>query len=223
MRRIEAIVFDLDGLMIDTEPLARRAWDRVLQDHGEELDDVTFTNMIGLRLEDSSKIVQEVFGLTTSPSELASREQIYMAQIMALGIPSMPGLRRLLGEIERREVPWAVATSSRQTYAAQVLSQLGLLKQCQAIAAGDEVEQGKPAPDVYLLAAKRLNTDPALCLAFEDSVPGVEACSAAGMLAVAVPNGDTSHMDFKNAGFVYDSLVEVAADLDKLLGKSRWE
>lgn len=220
MRHIEAIIFDLDGLMIDTEPLARQAWDRVLQDHGEELDDETFTNMIGLRLEDSSIVVQGVYGLTTSPSELASREQIYMAEIMAQGIPTMPGLRRLLGEIEGRTVPWAVATSSRQAYAIQVLSQLGLLKQCQAIAGGDEVEQGKPAPDVYLLAAKRLNSDPALCLALEDSVPGVKACSAAGMLTVAVPNGDTSHMDFKEAAFVYDSLVEVADNLDRLLGRS---
>ncbi len=220
MRGIEAIIFDLDGLMIDTEPLARRAWDRVLQDHGQELGDETFANMIGLRLEESSRVVQEVFGLTTSPSELAGREQIYMAQIMAQGIPTMPGLWRLLGEIEIRKVPWAVATSSRQAYAVQVLSQLGLLKRCQAIAAGDEVEQGKPAPDVYLLAAKRLNIDPALCLALEDSVPGIKACSAAGMLTVAVPNSDTSHMDFKDAGFVYDSLFEVAADLDKLLGKS---
>jgi HAD superfamily hydrolase (TIGR01509 family) len=220
MRRIEAIIFDLDGLMIDTEPLARRAWDRVLQDHGQELDDETFTNMIGLRLEDSSIIVQEVFGLTTSPSELASQEQIHMAQIMAQGIPSMPGLWRLMGELEGRKLPWAVATSSRHAYAVQVLSQLGLLKRCQAIAAGDEVEQGKPAPDVYLLAAKRLNNDPARCLAFEDSVPGIQACSAAGMLTVAVPNGDTSQMDFEAADFVYDSLVEVAADLDKLLGKS---
>lgn len=221
MKRIEAIIFDLDGLMIDTEPLARQAWDRVLKEHGEELDDVTFTNMIGLRLKDSSRLVQEVYKLTISPSELARREEMHMAQRMAQGIPCMPGLRRLLGEIERREIPWAVATSSHRAYAVQALSQLDLLENCRAIAAGDEVEQGKPAPDVYLLAADRLNIDPALCLALEDSAPGSKASVAAGMLTVAVPNGDTSLMDFKDASYVYDSLVEVAADLDMLLGRSR--
>jgi HAD superfamily hydrolase (TIGR01509 family) len=218
MRRIKAIVFDLDGLMIDTEPLARRAWDRVLQDHGEELDDETFTNMIGLRLEESSVVVQKAFRLETGPSELARREELYMAQIMSEGIPSMPGLLRLLGEIDRRAIPWAVATSSRKAYATKVLDQLDLLNQCRAIAAGDEVARGKPAPDVYLLAAKRLNIDPAQCLALEDSVPGIRACSAAGMRTIAVPNGDTSQFDFEDADFVFDSLAEVAANLDMLLG-----
>jgi len=220
MRRIEGIIFDLDGLMIDTEPMAQRAWDQVLQDHGQKLDHETFAKMIGLRLEDSSEVVREAFSLETSLSELANQEQIYMSEIMAEGIPCMLGLRRLVAELEQRNTPWAVATSSRKAYANQVLEQLDLREKCKAIAAGDEVERGKPAPDVYLLAADRLDIDPASCLALEDSVPGISSCAAAGMVTVAVPNGETSLMDFHEADFVFESLVEVTTDLDKLLGRS---
>ncbi|HET6447236.1 MAG TPA: HAD family phosphatase, partial [candidate division Zixibacteria bacterium] len=101
MKRIEAIIFDLDGLMIDTEPLARQAWDRVLQDHGKKLDEETFASIIGLRLDESSIVLRDAFELATAPSELANSEQLYMSQIMETGIPRMPGLRRLLDEIER--------------------------------------------------------------------------------------------------------------------------
>lgn len=221
MKRIEAVIFDLDGLMIDTEPLARQAWERVLQDHGKNLDEETFAGMIGLRLEDSSRVVRDAHGLTTSSTELARKEQIYMAQIMQRGIPLMPGLRRLLAEIEGLELPWAVATSSQKKYAVHVLEQLGLLEDCEAVAGGDEVDNGKPAPDVYLLAAKRLDMDPARCLALEDSVPGIKAATAAGMLTVAVPNGDTTAMNFEEAAFIYESLVDVASDLGIILGRSR--
>ena len=221
MTHIAAVIFDLDGLMIDTEPLAQQAWDRVLQDHGKRLESDTFAKMIGLRLTESSKVIQAAYSLETSTTELADKETFYMSQIMTRGIPTMPGLRRLITELDRRRIPWAVATSSQRKYAVEVLGQLDLLEKCGGIAAGDEVEHGKPRPDVYLLAARRLGIDPETCLALEDSVPGINAASAAGMLAVAVPNGETSSMKFEEAAFVYDSLPEVMSNLNELLGPTR--
>jgi HAD superfamily hydrolase (TIGR01509 family) len=174
--------------------------------------------MIGLRLTESSKVVKAAYDLETSATDLANQEQVYMSQIMAQGIPTMLGLKRLITELERRQIPWAVATSSQRAYAIEVLGRLNLLEKSRGIAAGDEVEQGKPEPDVYLLAAKRLDIDPLSCMALEDSVPGVNAALAAGMLAVAIPDGETSSMDFQRADFAYDSLLEVLANLDELLG-----
>lgn len=217
MTKKEAFVFDVDGLMIDSEPLARQAWDRVLLDYGLQMDSQTFSRMIGLRLEESSQLVKDVFSLKVTPERLAEKEQACMSKIMAQGIPCMPGLGRLIDEINRRHLPWGVATSSKRSYAYQVLEQIELLDSCQAVAAGDEVEKGKPAPDIYLLAARRLNMEPSACIALEDSVPGVEAAAAAGMTIIAVPNGETSTMDFGQADFVYDSLTDVASDIDKLL------
>lgn len=217
MPTIKAIVFDLDGLMIDSEPLARNAWDRVLRDHGLTLDEKTFRSMIGLRLEESSNLVKDKFKLTDPASDLARDEQRHMSRIMRQGIPVMPGLERLLEAIAGRGLPWGVATSSRHSYAVQALDQLGLLDRCSAVAGGDEVDRGKPFPDVYLLAAERLEVEPTLCLALEDSVPGLMACAAAGMRTVAVPNGATVHMTFSEAHFIFDSLVEVADELDLLI------
>jgi HAD superfamily hydrolase (TIGR01509 family) len=214
---MEAIIFDLDGLMIDSEPMAHQAWSRVLQDYGYRLDNQTFGRMIGLRLEDSSRMVKAAFDMDASPEELANLEQNYMNQIMSQGIPTMPGLMILLNEIEQRALPWAVATSSTRSYAVRVLEQLGLGKSLQALAAGNEVKNGKPAPDVYILAAERMTANPVRCLALEDSVPGIQSAKAAGMRAVAVPNGETSPMEFDDADFVYKSLGEVATDLDRLL------
>jgi HAD superfamily hydrolase (TIGR01509 family) len=217
MSGIRAVIFDLDGLMIDTEPLARRAWDRVLIDHGLRLEDAVFARMIGLRLQESSAVIKKAYGIETPAAELAEMERQYMFQIMKQGIPIMPGLDRLLSELDQHRIPWAVATSSDRSYAEETLSQLNLLDRCLALAAGDEVEEGKPKPDVYLLAAQRLGVNPARCMALEDSAPGVSAAAAAGMRTLAVPNGDTSLMDFQPAHGVYGSLEEVALDLDQLL------
>jgi HAD superfamily hydrolase (TIGR01509 family) len=217
MPEIKAVVFDLDGLMIDTEPLAQEAWDIVLRGYGHRLKTSVFDRMIGLRLTESSVVLKESYGLEVSPEELVEQEGRAMYQIIERGIPTMPGMFRLLSELDRRQMPWAVATSSFREYAIDVMGRLDLLERCEAIAAGDEVEHGKPQPDVYLLAAERLGIDPTHCMALEDSPPGVNAAAAAGMMALAVPNGDTSLMDFQQAAHVYLSLNEVADDLQKLL------
>jgi len=124
-----------------------------------------------------------------------------MSEIMAEGIPCMLGLRRLVAELEQRNTPWAVATSSRKAYANQVLEQLDLREKCKAIAAGDDVERGKPAPDVYLLAADRLDIDPASCLALEDSVPGISRRTEWRNIADGFPRG---RFRFRIVGGGYD-------------------
>jgi HAD superfamily hydrolase (TIGR01509 family) len=131
----------------------------------------------------------------------------------------MPGLRRLVEELKQRKLPWGVATSSPKNYAKLILKNLGLIADCQAIASGDEVQHGKPAPDVYLLAAERLAISPESCMALEDSVPGVKAAVAAGMLTVAVPNSHTEEDEFSLANYVLPSLNAVADGLDRLLAR----
>jgi HAD superfamily hydrolase (TIGR01509 family) len=132
-----------------------------------------------------------------------------MVKLWAEGLPVMPGLHNLVGYLNDHNIPWGVATSSRRHYALNVLNQLGIASHCRAVAAGNEVSQGKPAPDIYLLAAERLEIDPKLCLALEDSVPGGQAAVAAGMSLAAVPNGHTKAADFPFADYVLDSLNDV--------------
>jgi riboflavin kinase len=94
---------------------------------------------------------------------------------------------------------------------------LGLSESCQTIAAGDEVEKGKPDPDVYLLSAERLDVPPDRCLALEDSLPGCQAAKAAGMVAVAIPNGHTANDDFGFVDYIFGSLLDVVDDLDSIM------
>jgi HAD superfamily hydrolase (TIGR01509 family) len=217
---LKAIIFDLDGLMVDSEPLSRQAWEEVLGEYGRNLSDNVYHQLIGLRLEDSARLIQEGLALPVAAAELARQKEEAWVQIWTKGVPAMPGLHELHEEIRRLGLPWAVATSSRRAYAEAILTQLGLRQRCTAIAAGNEVAHGKPAPDLYLLAAERLNITPARCLALEDSVPGCQAAVAAGMVVAAVPGGHNTAADFGFAHYVFDSLADVAGRLSEILDGS---
>jgi HAD superfamily hydrolase (TIGR01509 family) len=218
MHKLSAIVFDMDGLMVDSEPLSQQAWDDYLRPFGHQLSEETVQSIIGFRSDISTPIIKEMFNLPESiPQIIANRAAIY-SQIRANGVPVMPGLHTLHAEIGRRQIPWAVATSSPRVHAVEILQQLGLLQQCRAIAGGDEVADGKPAPDLYLLAAKRLGIAPQQCLALEDSGPGSQAAVAAGMTAIAIPNAQTKTADFSHVHYRYSSLHDVLATLDQFFG-----
>jgi HAD superfamily hydrolase (TIGR01509 family) len=199
----------MDGLMVDSEPVARHGWEIVLASYGRELDQITYERMVGRRLEESAAIVIDTYQLPLSRENLAEIKEAAMVKLWAEGLPVMPGLHNLVGYLNDHNIPWGVATSSRRHYALNVLNQLGIASHCRAVAAGNEVSQGKPAPDIYLLAAERLEIDPKLCLALEDSVPGGQAAVAAGMSLAAVPNGHTKAADFPFADYVLDSLNDV--------------
>ncbi len=214
-----AIIFDMDGLMVNTEPLSRRAWQQVLQPYGHQLSDAVYQQIIGRRIDASAQILLEAYPLPFGAEEFVKRKQTLFAAQRAQGVPVMPGLFELHAEIEARGIVWGVATSSSRAHANEILAQLGLADKCHAVAAGDEARLGKPAPDIYLLAAQRLEIVPERCLALEDSVPGCEAAHAAGMLTIAVAGhkagskSDGYHM----ADYRYSSLHEVTANLDWLL------
>lgn len=206
--------------MVNSESLAREVWNTVLADFGCQMDDETHRCIIGRRTTESARIVRERFNIPLSPAELAARKtRLWESVWRRRDLPLMPGLERLHDELARRNIPWGVATSSPRHYAEHVVSRLPLADHCQAIAAGDEVEHGKPAPDIYLLAAERMQFPPERCLALEDSVPGGQAARAAGMTLVSVPNGATSEGDFSFADYLFGSLHDVADQLDRLLAR----
>ena len=214
-----AIVLDMDGLMVDSEPLSRCAWAQVLDAHGHTLNDATYNSIIGYRIDESAAMLIEAYDLSLAVDVLAREKTDALAKIRAGGVPAMPGLYELHEGITRRGLPWGVATSSPRSHAEEILVQLGLSDSCQAIVGGDEVPQGKPAPDIYLLFAKRLGVPASHCLAIEDSAPGCRSALSAGMTVVAVPNVDTKNADFSDVDFVLPSLNVVAKELDDLLAE----
>ncbi len=212
-----AVIMDMDGLMVDSEPLSRRAWDQVLGAYGQTLDDDRYNSIIGYRIDETAAFLIKTYGLPLGIDELAQQKASVHAKIRANGVPPMPGLFEVHSRLIQSAIPWAVATSSPRAHAEEVLKQLGMESSCQAIAGGDEVLRGKPAPDIYLLAAERLGIPASRCLAIEDSAPGCRSALAAGMVVVAVPNKDTKTADFSAADFLFPSLTVVAERLDFLL------
>ena len=218
MSQLQAIVFDMDGLMVDSEPLSQQAWDDYLRPYGHQLTEEIVGSIIGLRADVSTPMIKKLFNLPEPvPTIIAKRAAIY-SQIRANGVPTMPGLYELHAEIAQRQIPWAVATSSPRSHAVEILHQLDLQDQCRAIAAGDEVLHGKPHPEIYLLAAERLRIAPQHCLALEDSGPGSQAAVAAGMTTIAIPNAQTKTADFSHVHYRYSSLHDVLANLDTFFG-----
>ncbi len=203
--------------MVDTEPLARAAWQRVVAPYGLTVADEVYERMLGRRTTESAQLMLDALPLPLSLDELVERKTAEYLRSLDDGVPVMPGLWALLARIDALAIPWGVATSTPRRVAEIVLGKLGLLGRYGALAAGDEVAHGKPAPDIFLLAAARLGAAPAACLALEDSAAGCAAAAAAGMHVVVVPTDLTHHELFSCAAAGYSSLAEVAADLDKLL------
>jgi HAD superfamily hydrolase (TIGR01509 family) len=207
----------MDGLLVDSEPLSREVWDRVLREHGHAMDEETLALMVGRRTSDSARIVLDRFPLPFSPEQLVAYKTQLWEEVWRAGLPVKPGVFELERKLAERGIPWAVATSSPRQYAEHILEHLGLAERCRAIAAGDEVQQGKPEPDIYLLAAQRLQVEPVHCLALEDSVPGGRAAKAAHMALIAVPDGVSTAADFPFADYVFASLSDVAREIDDVL------
>ncbi len=154
------------------------------------LDEGVFLGMIGHKWEDCVRLLQQAMpGEPERAAELASTaQQRYHERVSTQPIPLKHGVTAVLSHLHQAAIPCAVATSTQLQLALRKLANAGLTDAFSAIAGGDEVERGKPAPDLYLLAARRLGVDPQRCIAFEDSGPGIRAAHAAGMLPFLIPD-----------------------------------
>jgi HAD superfamily hydrolase (TIGR01509 family) len=215
---IRAVVFDLDGLMVDSEPLAREAWRVLLARHDAELDEETAGAILGLRLEDSAACIKRQFNLPLSLEEIINERRSIFDRLASGSLQPMPGLAGLISAIDRRGLKRAVATSGHRGYASRVLESIGLADGFAAIVTGETVRNGKPAPDIYLAAARALGLQPGDCLALEDAPHGIQAAKAAGLLCVAVPNRFTARLDLGAADYLLPSLSAVMAELDGIIG-----
>jgi HAD superfamily hydrolase (TIGR01509 family) len=183
----QAVIFDMDGLMLDTEAIARIALQNGTRDLGFELSDEHFASLIGRTSADSSALLQRLFGPDFSVPEFRVRVTHHWDSHVAVhGIARKAGLLELLDYLDTLPIRKAVATSTRRAHAIPNLGDL--FPRFDALATGDEVENGKPAPDIFLLAATRLEVKPADCLVLEDSLPGVKGATAAGMQVIMVPD-----------------------------------
>ena len=189
VRRPSAVIFDMDGLMLDTEPLAARAWEEAAARAGVGFDMSLASRMIGRNFADCSLMIRAHYA-TGYPVDalLAHWHAAYDAIVSREGLALKPGVCELIDWLVACGIPRAVATSTRLDRALAKLAHVDLLAHFAAVVGGDEIERGKPAPDIYLEAARRLAVAPAACVVLEDSEPGVRGALAAGMTPIMVPD-----------------------------------
>jgi HAD superfamily hydrolase (TIGR01509 family) len=217
MSKIQAVIFDLDGVIVDTEPISRKAWNIALNEFSAELPDEVCYNIIGHCSAESAEIIKMALGLSLPASALLHRKTTALRKLLAEDIPVIPGLVQLVAKLSNIGLPWAVATSSPRDYAERILKQIDLWNKCTVLTAGDEVSYNKPEADIYALTARRLKRAPRQCLALEDSLPGCRAAASAGMVTVAVPGKYPKRSDFDFVDQLCMSLDEVTANLQRLI------
>ena len=202
---VRAVIFDMDGLLIDSERVILDCWRSVAAEHALPLDDGLWLSMVGMHDAACTELLIRLLG-----PEKAERLNVDCKDrydlLVERGLPLKDGAIELLEELSARRVPLAIATSTRRERASIKLARCGIDHYFDAIATSSDVVHPKPAADIYLLAASRLGVSPENCTALEDSEMGVRAATAAGMAVIQVP-------DLVPASELTRSLARVAASL----------
>ncbi len=213
MRRPKAILFDMDGLMLDSECLYQAAWQTAARELGYTLDTAVYLSLVGQSNATAAAAFTAIFGSDFPVADFNDRWHARWQELVrSQGIVLKPGLLALLDWLEQQTVPKAVGTSSDLAEAHLCLSIAGIRDRFAAIVTVDQVAAGKPAPDIFLEAAHRLDIKPANCLVLEDSNAGVQAAQSAGMPVVMVPDLQSPNEASKAIALaIFSSLHEVKA------------
>lgn len=209
-----AILFDLDGVLLDTEPLYTLATQTVLEPFGKTYDWSVKRHIMGRDERVGARYLVENLELPISPDELLRNRAPILRKLFAQS-PAMPGAPEFVAALAARDIPMAVGTSSERELFALKSRDHAWFSHFRAVVCGDDpgVTAKKPAPDIYLLAARALGAVPAQCLVFEDSPAGVQAALAAGMRVVAVPDPAMDHAAYAGAHCIVPSLRDVPGSL----------
>ncbi|HEY4232102.1 MAG TPA: HAD family phosphatase [Lacipirellulaceae bacterium] len=203
-----AVVFDLDGLIVNSEDVYERVDIEVLRRRGQAFEPALREQMMGRPAAHSVQIMIDHHALTESVADLDAERTVLFDQLIIDYAEHMPGFMPLLDALDAAELPAAIATSGTRSYATKVLNRLGIASRFRFVLTAEDIEHGKPAPDVYQLAARKLEMLPHEVMVLEDSGNGCQAGVAANAFTVAVPNRHTHNHDFSGARFIADTLAD---------------
>ncbi|GAA2032257.1 HAD family phosphatase [Agromyces tropicus] len=211
---VEAVVFDMDGVIVDSEERWEDVRRRLVLDSGRDYPDEATRKMQGMSAPEWEAYLHDELGVPGSPAEIGRRVVAEIEASYRDDLPLIPGAVEAVRALAERH-PLAVASSSNRHLIVAVLDAAGLAGSFRAVVSSEEVARGKPAPDVYLEAASRLGIDPERCVAVEDSSNGLRSAKAAGMAVVAVPNRAYPPADdaLALADVVLESIRELTPDV----------
>jgi putative hydrolase of the HAD superfamily len=210
---LRALIFDFDGLMVDTETAIYHSWKEIYASHGHSLPLATYVQCVGSHGSNYDPLTE----LESMVSEPLNRDEIMAWQSarnreLHVGLDTRAGIRELLLEAERENIPCAVASSSNALWVHGWLDKLGLRSHFAEIVTRDDVARAKPAPDLFLLALQKLGLSGTDALVLEDSANGLIAAVAAGIPCVIIPNEVTSGLDFTDARAVLPTLAGISVE-----------
>lgn len=203
-------VFDMDGLMFDTERIVYEIWLKMLTADGLDYDLEIFKRTVGLRRDESERLYKSVYGEDFDYDSYKQKcRMLHKQRIINEGVPIKKGLGELLEFLKSNNFKISLATSTSKETALWMIERSGLFDYFDAFVCGNEVKNGKPAPDVFLEAAKRIGVNPQNCFAFEDSFNGIRSAHCAGMITVMVPDMISPDDEIKGlSDFICSSLDE---------------
>jgi HAD superfamily hydrolase (TIGR01509 family) len=205
---IRAIAFDLDGLMFNTEELYIEVGTEILRRRGKEFTQELLDQMMGRQSHAALQIMIDMHGLPATVQDLIAETDAIFPEILRTRLRPMPGLMDLLFALEARHLPKCIATSSRRVFVDKVLAAFQLAPRFDFILAQEDIAHGKPDPEIYLTAARRLGVPPGEMLVLEDSQNGCRSSLAAGAVTVAVPRDHSRNQDVAVVALIAESLAD---------------
>ncbi len=207
---LKAVIFDMDGVLIDSEPFHLTVNEKIFADLGINLGEEEYLSFIGTTHKDMWSTIKERYNLPQSVPELVNMQVSgNINYIKNEEIEEIKGISGLLSKIASENIKIGIASSSPTKVIELAINKLGISDYFSAIVGGEEIDRGKPSPDIFLKAAKRLNTEPSECIVIEDSKNGVLAAKAAGMKCIGFENPNSGNQDLRKADLIadnYDSL-----------------
>ncbi len=206
---LRAVVFDMDGVLLDSEPLHHAVMNRVLAPEGVVVSEADYRAYIGTTDDDTWRDLVTRHRLPQPQHAYQAAYDDAIQEAYALHSVPSPGLHELLARLAARGLTLAVASSSRRTWVEAALRHLAVRDAFDVVVTGDMVARGKPDPEIYQLAAAQLGVSPAACIAIEDAPKGVAAAVAAGMQVIGVRTPYTAHLALPGASHVVDALLDI--------------
>jgi len=208
-----AVIFDMDGVLADSEPLYLQGINEVLKDFGLAITEEDHNELLGAAVGPTWDFVFEKYSPPASYDECVARYDQTMVRLLSRPRDPLPGVRELLSELTWRGIPRALASSSWPNWVKALLASTGLDGSFDVTVSSTAVENGKPAPDIFLYTAKALHVEPSQCIVLEDSRTGVLAAKAAGMYTVQVRAASTALPPLPEADLMLERLSDFPLSL----------
>lgn len=207
---MNAVIFDMDGVIIDSEPIHFEVDMQTMKDFGCSISKEELNKYVGTTNEYMYTDIKNNYKIDKSVEELIYyRSEMVKKKISESDLMPIEGITHLLKHLKDKNIPAAIASSSPRDFIEVVVSKFGLEDYFSCILSGEEVEKGKPDPDIYIEAAKKLGILPKECIVIEDSKNGVLAAKKAGMKCIGFKNANSGEQDLSKADFIVNSIVEI--------------